>query len=369
MSNPLRLSYLSNSPLSASVANAVHVMNICACFAEQGHEVVLHAKCEPGSVPDLYAQYGVPASFRIHGVAPSRWGRLGVIAYGARQAMYARFVVKPDIAYARCLLSAAFAAALQMDLVLELHEVPQGRLLSRLLRWLLASRRVRRVVVISDGLLEDLQAAFPAARAKDCVVAHDGASVPAVFEPVSLPPVAGCNVGYAGGLRSGNGVELMLQLAAQLPEHAFHIVGGSAQEIADWKQRQTSQNVHWHGRLPPARVHGFLSACDLLLAPYQHGPKTASGRDTSRWMSPLKIFEYMASGVPMVVSDFPVLREVLDQNMAMLVPVEDADAWQQAICRLAESADQRRQMGQAAFTAYKAHYTWSARAVRVLENI
>lgn len=365
----MRLSYLSNSPLSASVANAVHVMNICACFAESGHEVVLHAKCRSADVADLYAQYGVPPTFKIKGVASSGFGRFGVIAYGAKQALHAKFVVKPDIAYARCLLSAAFAAALQMDLVLELHEIPKGRLLSRLLQWLLASARVKRVVVISDGLLEDLRAAFPGAIKKDCVVAHDGASVPSTFVIKELPPTDGCNVGYAGGLRSGNGVELMLALATRFPDHAFHIVGGSADEIASWKQQQKSSNVHWHGRLPPAQVHGFLSACDMLLAPYQHGPKTASGRDTSRWMSPLKIFEYMASGVPMVVSDFPVLREVLDQNMAMLVPPEDLSAWASAIAQLAESPDRRAHMGRQAFSAFQENYTWLARSRRVIEGL
>lgn len=365
----MRLSYLSNSPLSASVANAVHVMNICACFAENGHEVVLHAKCNPADIADMYARYGVPPTFKINGVASSGVGRLGVIAYGIKQALHARFIVKPDVAYARCLLSAAFAASLRMELVLELHEIPQGRLLSRLLRWLLASARVKRVVVISDGLLEDLHAAFPGATKKDCVVAHDGASVPSTFVARELPPSFGCNVGYAGGLRSGNGVELMLALAVRFPEHAFHIVGGSAEEIASWKMKQTSSNVHWHGRLQPAQVHGFLSACDMLLAPYQHGPKTASGRDTSRWMSPLKIFEYMASGVPMVVSDFPVLREVLDQDMAMLVPPEDISAWVCAIAQLAESRERRAQMGQLAFSAYQANYTWLARSRRVIEGL
>lgn len=365
----MRLSYLSNSPLSASVANAVHVMNICACFAEDGHEVVLHGKCSQEDVPGLYARYGVPATFQIKGVAPSRFGRLGVIAYGARQALHARFVVKPDMAYARCLLSAAFAAALRMNLVLELHEIPQGRLLSRLLRWLLVSRYVRRVVVISDGLLEDLHAAFPEARKKDCVVAHDGASIPSIFVPKTLPPTNGCNVGYAGGLRSGNGVELILELSTRFPGHSFHIVGGGEDEIAAWKRLQKSANVHWHGRLPPAQVHGFLAACDILLAPYQHGPKTASGRDTSRWMSPLKIFEYMASGVPMVVSDFPVLREVLDQEMAMMVEPEDTAGWEQAIAQLAKFPERRAQIGAAAFAAYEENYTWLARSRRVLEGV
>lgn len=365
----MRLSYLSNSPLSASVANAVHVMNICASFAENGHDVVLHAKCRPTDIPDLYAQYGVPATFKIKGVAPSRFGRLGVVAYGVQQAFYAKFVVKPDIAYARCLLSAAFAAILKMDLILELHEIPNGKLLSWLLRRLLASRRVKRVVVISEGLLEDLQAAFPEAQKKDCLVAHDGASLPMAFAPRELAASDGCNVGYAGGLRSGNGIELILALAAQFSSHVFHIVGGSADEIEGWKLQQKSTNVQWHGRLPPAQVHGFLAACDMLLAPYQNGPKTASGRDTSRWMSPLKIFEYMASGVPMVVSDFPVLREVLDNNTAMLVPPEDEEAWKDAISELAVSADRRMLIGRSAFAEFQANYTWLARSRRVVEGL
>ena len=69
-------------------------------------------------------------------------------------------------------------------------------------------------------------------------------------------------------------------------------------------------NVELAGYLPHGEVASFLAACDVLLAPYQRQVSIASGFDTARWMSPLKIFEYMAAGRLVLCSDLPALREV-----------------------------------------------------------
>src|SRR5690606_12359514 len=147
-----------------------------------------------------------------------------------------------------------------------------------------------------------------------------------------------------------------------------HVLGGSAQDIAGWRMLQKSANVVWYGRSAPARVPAFLAACDVLLAPYGHGAKTSSGNDTSRWMSPLKIFEYMASGKPMIVSDFPVLREVLTDDIAELVEPSNVDAWRAALARLDDEAARKR-LGDAAREAFESRYTWAARARGVLEGL
>ena len=79
-----------------------------------------------------------------------------------------------------------------------------------------------------------------------------------------------------------------------------------------------------------------MSRCDVLLMPYQR--KVSIGdhsADTSRWMSPMKMFEYMAAKKPFISSDLDVLREVLtDEVNALLVDPENVKAWDKALKRL-----------------------------------
>ena len=110
-----------------------------------------------------------------------------------------------------------------------------------------------------------------------------------------------------------------------------------------------------------------MARLDVMLAPYQRRVAIyGNSGDTSRWMSPLKIFEYMAARKPMIASDMPVLREVLDDSNAILVDPEDVDAWQNALTSLRDP-ERREQLGTKAHQDFVAYYTWRARADRVLE--
>jgi glycosyltransferase involved in cell wall biosynthesis len=82
-------------------------------------------------------------------------------------------------------------------------------------------------------------------------------------------------------------------------------------------------------------------------------------------MSPLKLFEYMSAGKPIVASDLPVLREVLDEANAVLVDPEDADAWARALESLRD-AGLRERLGVRARRDFLERHTWDIRARKVL---
>ena len=365
----MKISYLSNSPLANAPANAVHVMNMCSCFAKNGHRVVLHAQGDKKKSPGIFfKKYGVDDNFDLQLVRMLRIKFLGAFLYGFLQAIVALKTIKPDLFYARCLYSAFFVVLFKRKLILELHEVPHNFVVNKLLWFMLRSSYLERIVVISDALRLDLSDSFPSMINKDVVVAHDGANVPEPSNFCLLYP-QNINIGYAGGLRSGNGLDLILELAKSNPQYTFNIAGGSSVDVEEWKAKQKSENVYWYGRLSPADVSGFLAANDILLAPYQLGPKTGSGRDTSRWMSPLKIFEYMAVSRASIVSDYPVLREVLNNDVSFLIEPSDFDAWNDALNKLASNWSLRTVMGERAFTLLQARYTWRSRSSAVLAGL
>lgn len=86
--------------------------------------------------------------------------------------------------------------------------------------------------------------------------------------------------------------------------------------------------------------------------------------------SPLKIFEYMAAAKAMMVSDLPVLREVLThQETAWLCGPDNVNSWIAGLTRLSQDSALRESLGAKAREAFETKYTWRARASRVIENL
>lgn len=368
----MKISYLSSSPLENNAANCVHVMQMCQAFAKAGHACILHAAGSAQNGPHYYEQYGVEKNFNINILSQSKIKYLGPIIYGLRQALNAKYKIKPDICYARCITSGYFAMRFGMRVVLELHEVPYSKPSRWLYKKLLTSINLVRIVVISVALKIELSKEFPEILLIDIVVAHDGAND---FQCQKNDSRTGdghrntVKVGYAGGLREGNGIALILKLAEENPDLEFHLAGGSSADVSTWRAKTNARNISWHGSKLPKEIPDFLCQNDILLAPYQLGPKTNAGHDTAKWMSPLKIFEYMAAGKVLVVSDFPVLREVLDDNTAVLIEPTNFDRWTQSIKQLAVSKSLRMKYGNLARARLIEEYTWDARAVNVLKNL
>ena len=106
---------------------------------------------------------------------------------------------------------------------------------------------------------------------------------------------------YTGGLLAWKGVEILVQAARLMPEVRFVIVGGMDADVKRIRaQAQDLANVDVLGFQAPSRVPLYLAAADLGVVPNRSQPAISS-----RYTSPLKIFEAMALGLPLVVSDLP----------------------------------------------------------------
>ena len=116
----------------------------------------------------------------------------------------------------------------------------------------------------------------------------------------------------------------------------MNIVGGNEKDINFYKQKVKKMginNIKIHGFLEPSKIFKFNSNMDVLVAPYQKKIHLESGDTTTeKWMSPLKIFEYMATGKPIICSRIEVLNEVLEDNRnCLLCDPEKEEEWINAI--------------------------------------
>ena len=74
--------------------------------------------------------------------------------------------------------------------------------------------------------------------------------------------------------------------------------------------------------------------------------------DTSRFMSPLKIFEYMSHKKPIIVSDLPVIREVLNEKNSILIDSDNVRLWVEAILKLKDFKNRELLSNQALLDFY-----------------
>jgi glycosyltransferase involved in cell wall biosynthesis len=83
----------------------------------------------------------------------------------------------------------------------------------------------------------------------------------------------------------------------------------------------------------------------------------------------MKVFEYMASGRPIVISDLPVLREVLRPDIdALMVEPEDPDALLAALELLRDDPELGRRLAASALDRARTEFTWELRARRIVER-
>src|SRR5205085_7595987 len=118
------------------------------------------------------------------------------------------------------------------------------------------------------------------------------------------------------------------------------------------------RSVTFTGALPYAAMPAALAAADAGVAPFE--PDAHRPLRQGFYWSPLKVFEYLASGLPVVVPDLPRLRAILgDGDAGVLSDRATPGALATALTSLLDP-DLRRRLGRAARARAEAHYSWAA---------
>jgi glycosyltransferase involved in cell wall biosynthesis len=193
-------------------------------------------------------------------------------------------------------------------------------------------------------------------------VVPNGCDVPPLRAFPGLAPEKPPRVLYAGQLYPWKGVDVLVEAMAAVPGARLVIVGGIEGE-ADTRRIRSLVEAHglggrteMPGPVPQARVADALGRAAVVVVPFLRAGMT------ERQTSPLKIFEAMAAGRPIVASDLPSSREVLsDGENALLVPPGDVSALAGALRRVLADDDLARRLASAAWEAAP-RYSWDARA-------
>ena len=392
----MRILYLADIRFPLERANGIQTMETCHSLANRGHDVALVVRPDTKSPPrDPLTYYGLPGvrTLRIErapATGPAAARRLGYLSFALGRAIGSGrtdVIMTRDLGVASMLVGlphgiraplvyeshgyAPDVAAALPDLVATATRPTAGKLRRLAAREARVWTHADGYVTITAALGEELRGRL-GARERWAVI-HDGVRVSpgARFNaehrslaPRGAPPYAPV-VGYAGHLYPWKGVDVLLEALARVPNAQGLIVGGHAEE-PDLARLQRlaerlgiSERVEFAGMVEPPRVAEMLQRADILALP---NPASAI---STRFTSPLKLFEYMSAGRAIVASDLPSIREVLHHEAdALLVAPGDPSAFAAAIERLAAQPGLAARLARAAFDR-ALEYSWDRRAEKL----
>jgi len=364
------LLYATRSLLPSPTANSVQSTHM-ACALDKIHPdftAVYRSSPESGSPETDFAAYGLNPPRRAQPLRAFRpwldWTHPDLPAFRA----VLRRKPANTIVYTRSTRLSWVAASRGLVTFIELHD-PLTPVRTAWLRHLLKTHRLPGLVATTKRLKADLLAALPSLSSERVLVAGGAASAALLdLLPIKLPQAGAFNVGYGGSAFCGKGIEILLACAARAPRMAFHLIGPDKAACA--RIGVLSPNVIFHGRKSHPETLGLLKSMDALMLPNQRSVIIRSGADIGAHTSPLKLFEYLATGRPIVASGLPVFSEVLrDGENALLAPPEDVDGFCQHLHRLERESNLRHLLGAQARLDFAANYTWDHRAKRILKFI
>lgn len=384
----IKFAYITNNRLPSEKANAFQIAQMCSALASQGIDVTLYYPARRNLKKfegvDLFAYYKLPCNFKLQplpcldlfhlsggsAVIEPPIFLLQTLTF-ALSLIWALRKESFDMYYARDIFVLGFVLAafrkLKRRMFFEAHTFPESKLGRVWVRRVV--KRLGGVVSISSALADQYLgfgiSPHNVLIAPDAVdlKRYDGLTKDEAKKRLEIGDSR--LVVYTGHLYEWKGASVFTEAASQLENVRALIVGGTEGDVRRLRSEVSERgwkNVEVIGYVPPDQIPLYQVAADVVVL-----PNSAKSEISRLHTSPLKLFEYMASGTPIVASDLPSLREVLrDNENAILVKPDNAHALANGIKLLLNDRVLADRLAAAARKDVEA-MTWSARAETVIK--
>ena len=369
----MKLFYIANIRLPTEKAHGIQIMKTCEAFAEAGIEVELAVPYRFNHIKDKpFLYYGVKKIFDISWVFCFdlvSFGRIGFFIQSFTFSLsvlwrYCGMKRETEIVfYSRDEMLAFLLSLLGARVVWETH-MGHNNLFTRSL-----VRRSVPIVSISGGLSE----LYRSYGAKKILISPDGVDIEQ-FQIKESRDEARVKLGlprnvklvvYAGHLYPWKGVDVLAEAAPKLGNDVCIIfVGGTEKDVALFKNKYgETENIMILGSRPHKEIPMYLRAADVLVI-----PNSAREKISRLYTSPMKLFEYMASGTPIVASRIPSLQEVLDEKNSIMVVPDNPKSLADGIMLCLADGHRFKNLAEQAYKDVQ-DYTWKQRAQKIISFI
>lgn len=171
---------------------------------------------------------------------------------------------------------------------------------------------------------------------------------------------------YTGSLFEGRGIDTIIDAVNLLNDHnsILYIIGGNNKEIRRWQnyeaKRETKTIVKFLGFIQNSKIPLYHKAADILIAPY------SLKCNNIQWMSPIKLFEYMASNVPIIASNVKRIKHICNKGECLFFKESDPQDLAEKIRILLNDKDLGLDLSERAYKTVQ-NYTYEKRCQKIID--
>lgn len=374
MSNtPRKIIYIANIRLPTEKAHGIQIMEMCSAFAQGGNEVTLVVPRRKNHIQKNPFQYhDVEENFRIRKLPCINSLALGKVGHIMQTVSFAFFVVlfaifkTGSIFYTRDEIVAVCIGMLGKRVAWEGHQGERNVVVK------FAVLLKIKMVMISIAL-RDLYVSLGVSPNK-ILVAPDAADVDRFDINISKAdartklglPLDKKIILYKGGMFAWKGPGTLAQAFSHM-KHSDAVVvfiGGTENDVAAFKKEFGHiSGLLILGNRPRQETPVYQKAADIQIIP------NSAKEDVSKlYTSPMKLFGYMASGRPIIASDLPSIREILNEKNAHFFIADDAVSLARSIDVVLDNYPEAEKRAEKALQEVQ-EYSWKNRARNILSFI
>ncbi len=382
----MNIAYCTNVRLPSERAHGHQIAKVTEALIGMGHNIEIFAPFRKNVISQSFeSYYGMTSPVRLHHIGSTdgiaAWWAPGVLGlklttYLLGKNMRKILQSRPkdfDVLYTRTPELLPYVTSLGIPVIIELHRIPRiGR--GRFLRLL---RSCKLIVALTSPMRQELidmgVSDVPVIVEGDGVDLHDFEALPSAKDTRTSLGVTEKTplIVYAGQLKSmglSKGIPELMSALELLQERGLEfravIAGGPDAEKEKFMASMSDDLrplVNFTGYIAHDKIPTLLIAADILVYPAPKSNHVFYQRDTS----PLKLFEYMAAGIPIVAADLPPLHDAVDSSMVTFCETGSGESLGEAIRIALDHPEDSMKKAKLARTHVE-QFTWEKRMERIL---
>ena len=356
MKKQKKIYYVAELNLPSRSAYSIHVMKMCEAFSKLNCDTNLFVinKKDTNKINKIY---NINYKFKIISV----FDNFILLNFILRILFSIKILLKKSekdaLFLSRSIIFSIIASLLKKKIILELHHEITG--FSKIIYWIFKNLRLienLKFIFLSKNLNEIYKI-----NRRSFLVLDDAVSIIDFNFKKQVKHKKTCV--YIGSFFEGKGIEQIFRLAKKNPKIFFHIYG----EKQYLRSKKRERNVKLFDYVQYSKIPKILSRYEVALMPYQKKIKGRSSIWLQKYMSPLKMFDYMAAKMIIIASNLKVYKHILKNNFnCILVGTNEDEKWSKAIQHAFKKNYKNQFLRNNAYKTAKKH-TWDKRCQKIID--
>ena len=355
--NKMKINYIAELNLPSNSAYSIHVMKICEAFSSKIKNTNLFVFNRNKKL-NVFKKYNCSRKFKINDFNLSNINFFTRIFFSLK---IVKLVKKDDIIISRSIIAALILSYFGFKVILELHHELYGftKYLFTFSKNFIFFKKIK-FIFISKKLVKKFNLK------NDTVILDDAVCLKDFYKIKNFKKKRNTCV-YTGSLAKGKGLENIFKISTYNKNLKFDIYGDFSNSKYDRSSFDNFTNVKYCGHVDYNKIPLVLSKYKVALMPYSKKVYVRSKNiEASKYMSPLKLFDYMASKNIIIASKMQAYSHILNNQNSVILKNSSAKMWSKKINYVLKNYAKLSYLKNNAFKKVK-RFTWEKRVELIID--